>query len=668
GDTFEADWLYLDLRTGEGRLEKATIRSAGELTRGHPLLFRAERARVSDHLASFAGEEAELSTCTYHVPHFALRAPAISVTTRGDAISLEEDLEPLQRRVVVERPSFEALGIPFLTLPWTLEWDTAWDRFLPRERVGRSGRFGPFLLSELPLYPGRDLDVGAKVDYMERRGVGLGGDASWHGPEGDRESYRGFFDGYYVSDGADEDKSTGLPVPQRDRWRLRAFQRDDMPLGFRRELELSWISDRAFLPEFYKGESQSGKEQETAAYARWLGDAAGLPGAANMGASLEGRWRLNAFQTQTEYLPRGRFAWVGEPVLDEVLPDRRGVYLTTGVTLDNARTRFNEELLLPENRILRADVDERADYPVPLGPIQLDPFGLARYSAWSERLVSGIPDDPLGDERGGGPAIDRFVAGAGILATTDLWRDLGGYRHIATPTVGYTNVFHEDTRPEALVWIDDLETVRTAEFVPFGMRNRLQEWRTGPGIVTGSAVDVVDWEVLARWYPRPGADNRGERWGLVRSDLRVNPDVSYGGRWRSDWDPNPGGGVVRTDAEVWCRPDPAITVALGYRYFEDVYKAVEGGLDVRFPWAEKWGARAATQYDFERESFTRHQFALRRYFHRFVLEVSFDVDYDENGGATPDFRYAATFVPLELFQRGGLFGTTEVQREVDPLF
>src|SRR5439155_1294432 len=84
-------------------------------------------------------------------------------------------------------------------------------------------------------------------------------------------------------------------------------------------------------------------------------------------------------------------------------------------------------------------------------------------------------------------------------------------------------------------------------------------------------------------------------------------------------------------------------------YFEGAYKAIEGGLDLRFPWAEKWGARASTQYDFERESFTRHRFALRRYFHRFVLEVTLDVDYNENGGATPDLRYAATFVPLETF-------------------
>jgi hypothetical protein len=274
----------------------------------------------------------------------------------------------------------------------------------------------------------------------------------------------------------------------------------------------------------------------------------------------------------------------------------------------------------------------------------------------------------MGDQRGGDGAIDRFVAGGGVIATTDLWRDFAGYRHIATPSIGYTNVFHEDTKPEALVWIDDIETARTSEFVPFEIRNRIQEWRTGPGVVTGTAADIVDWDIRGRWFPHPGPDNGGDHWGLLRSDLRVSPEPFYGGRWRSDWDPNSRGGLVQTDAEFWTRPDPAITIALGYRYFENTYKAVEGGLDLRFPWAEKWGARVATQYDFVRESFTRNRFALRRYFHRFVLELTFDLDYNENTGSTPDLRFAATFVPLELFGPQPLFGGADVQRSLSPLF
>ena len=122
----------------------------------------------------------------------------------------------VRREIGIEGPTVESYGVPFLHYPWTLRWNTAWNRFVPRVRVGRNGRFGAFALTELPIYPGRELDVAAKVDFMQKRGVGLGAVADWRGPSGDKQSYEGFVDAYYLRDQADTDRRTGFVIPDPD--------------------------------------------------------------------------------------------------------------------------------------------------------------------------------------------------------------------------------------------------------------------------------------------------------------------------------------------------------------------------------------------------------------------------------------------------------------------
>jgi hypothetical protein len=647
GDSFEADVLYLDLRRGDGFLERATARSAGGATRGAPILARAERARVRDGLASFEGERAVLSTCTFHAPHFALKADAVRVRrVAPDAVArVEADAEE-SADIELDAPTFEVYDVPLFLWPGTLGWDTAWNRWVPRVTAGSSGRFGPYALARVPLYPGKALGVYGTVNGYARRGVGLGGGAEWSGPSGDAETYRGFVDVFRIDDRARTDTSTREPVPDEERLRVKGFHRDDLPLGLRRELEVSYLSDRALLSEYFEPESKQGKEQETVAYLRWL--------SGNTGATLQGRWRLNDHQDQVEYVPRARFFSIGEPFLGSLLPLGRGIYATTALELSNVRARYDEERLLPSTRVLRLDAEERLDWPFPLGPVQIDPFLLGRYSAWSTgrdtRLLNVF--DPRPDER----ALDRAVLGGGAIATTDLWRDFGAFRHVATPSLGYANVFHVSTPPEELYPVDALEQVRKSESFPVGIRNRIQFW--GPS--AERPLDLLDWDVTARVFARPDRDSSGERFGPLRSDLRVMPLPSLGGRWRSDWDLNENGGLFRSDAELWFRPQPDVRFALAHRFFENTYRALEGSCDVRL--AEKWGLRLSSQYDFEQGSFTSNRAVLVRYFHRFVLDVTVDADFGES-----DVRFAVHFTPLELYGRSDPLGG-DVQTRQDPMF
>jgi len=646
-DTFEADALYLDMRAGEGRLERATLRTQGDSSGGMPFIARAERARVADGLSSFEGEHALLSTCTYHEPHFAFRADRIRIgrAIPDEARRVEEGVVETAA-VDVDSPSLEAYDFPFLGWPGTLAWDTAWNRYIPSVTPGSTGRFGTFALIEVPLYPGRNFEAHGDLNLYERRGIGGGGGASWKGPARDTSTYKGFIDAFAIKDHADTDTSTREPVPDEDRLRIRGLHRDDLPLGFRREAEISYLSDRALLGEYFEAESKQGKEQETVLFGRWLHE--------NLGATLQGRWRLNDFQTQTEYLPRARAFLLGEPFLDRYLPFGRGLYLSSALEVSNVRQRYDEETLLSSARIARFDFENRVDWPIPVGPIQVDPFAIGRYSAWS----TGLEQDAFSsvDPQTDGRALDRWVWGGGAQATTDIWRDFGSFRHIMTPSTGIVNVFHVDTDPEALYPIDRMETARKTEFVPLGFRQRLQFWT--PSV--DRPADVIDWNVSTRVFLRPDRDNAGDRMGPLRSDLRVNPLPMIFGRWRSDWDLNREGGLFRSDAEVMYRPQRDWGLGVSHRFFEDTYRALGGSLDARL--TEKWGARLSSQYDFEQGTFTNSRFTLVRYFHRFVLDVTIDADFGED-----DVRFAVHFMPLELYGATTPLGS-EVQRQQDPLF
>jgi hypothetical protein len=327
--------------------------------------------------------------------------------------------------------------------------------------------------------------------------------------------------------------------------------------------------------------------------------------------------------------------------------------------------------------VQRADFRNRLDWPFPVGPVQIDPFGEARNTVFS----TTVPDP------GDGAARNTFTVGA--TATTDAWGEfhgqsdvlsVTGFRHIFTPSAGYVRVVYNDVDPVDLFQIDQVEQVVKTEYVPLSLRNRIQGGRAD------ATVDLVDLLIQTRYFPRSrwAAPQEGffledaftlttaqtgipppttaahlRNWDVIATELRITPaDFAqlYG---RSDWDPL-GPGLVRSDLSVLVRPDPALSLIVNYNYFKNLYQAVLVGVDLRA--TEKWGFFASSQYDFQQGAFLDNRVAVRRYFHRFVLEGA--VNYD---GAQHEWRVSATFSPIELFRRQAPFGN-EIERGVEPMF
>ena len=98
-----------------------------------------------------------------------------------------------------------------------------------------------------------------------------------------------------------------LDVPENNRGRLTWRHRQELPDGFLLRGEFGYLSDRNFLEQYYESEFDTGKDIETLVGLQQQLD--------NWQWSLLARPQLFEFENNTEWLPRGDFTFLGEPLL-----------------------------------------------------------------------------------------------------------------------------------------------------------------------------------------------------------------------------------------------------------------------------------------------------------------------------------------------------------------
>ncbi|RME76328.1 MAG: hypothetical protein D6776_01440 [Planctomycetota bacterium] len=630
-DSFVGERAYVDLERGRASFRRVTLRAseqgrgralwargrAAGRARAASLLVRAGAIEASGGLSRFEARDAEVSTCTFERPHWALRAARLTLARR-------EEPDGAQRVAgTVRAPTLEVLGTPLLSLPWTVPWDADWLRWAPRIELGQARRFGPYVRTAWPIVPRRELVVEALADGLWDRGPAGGLQGRWRDRSGHRR-FEGDLLAWYVRDfGTDR---FAQPPPRHDRARIALFHRSEIGAGLRPEIELNWLSDERVLSEFYEREAKQGREQTSAGYVLWRRD--------NRAATALVRGRLNDFQQQVEHLPRLRFDWIGQPLL----PLRRPPYLEVSYRVSRSRQRYPDDVLVPgrlETWVDRADLDQVLRWPIGFGGLRLLPFAQARVSGFSELL------DPAAGQR-----VGTRLRGGAVL-TADLWRDFEvgdrwRWRHVLTPSVGYEELWYDDLGPEDLIPIDEIEQrTRYRRAIVWSVRNRLVAIGSEPGEKRWRRRDLFDLRLAGSWLPEPDPAD-GRRWGRLRARLRLDPFPGFAVRARAVWDPERGA-RERASATVALRPHPDVSLAASYFAFEKTNEAVGGSIALRL--GPRWGLTLSSQYDLVSGSFVSNRVALRRTLHRFVLELAVDADFGEN-----DVRFSVNFNPLELFE------------------
>lgn len=488
------------------------------------------------------------------------------------------------------------------------------------------------------------------VDYLSRRGPALGtffnyAGAPIFGWEGRNET---LFKLYGILDngtdilGGNPDRGQfnvvqTVPPPEiilpmthpyargRALWRTNS---QDLPYGFMAQAQVSGLSDRNYLEQFFNYEFNTSFNQETFAYVKQQ--------QANWAWTLLGEARIRNWVTETNWFPKADGYLLGQKFFDlftynmranagmaQLLPTHEPTfaYLPTDVFTNTARLDLMQDISLPFT----------------LGAFKLVPYGIVDLTYYSEDVNKND--------------VGRFLGGGGARASMPLSRlypeaqselfNLNGLYHKIVFAGNYYNVYsnttinqlpqldrlNDDTTDQALRDIrprqpqlnpaNAANLMNSNEFNPqfyalrrlvdtrvdslqflnvfqFDMRQRLQTKRGFPG-----NQHIIDWMILdvgASVFPQANRDNFGETFGILYYDWTWNVGdmtslVSSG--WA---DPIGGGPRVFNIGANFMRSDRT-NLYLGYRELDPLNsKAVLGG--ITYVLSAKYALTASSIYDF----------------------------------------------------------------------
>lgn len=676
-----------------------------------PLAVKADLLRTKG-FEWFGGEGVEISTCDYGVPHYAVAAGEVEVQQvapdvppgvaaakplpgisrqeerPGSPVEAIEELAPAfatvreggEREYVIDVESAWVKLYDHRIVPLPLRrWDTRWQTHLPLRSAdfGRSSQFGFFggvdwnvnyfvraLRPErvLPIsFASENARLGFETTYLERRGFGWGPSAlygtdpiRWEPWQLQLNAWTNYGEAQYwaIHDRGDEDRSTGNPIPDEDRYWGHVWHRQSVPYLGLIDLEVSKLSDRAFLSEYFESVAKNEKEPETFAYLRRnLFDNLALTGLYEV--------RANDFQSVTERRPEGKLLVLQQPIFST------GFYTTAALRAAYLQRLEDDALSLPVRDYGRIDFSNEWSYPFGLPPfIQLRPFAFLDYTFYGE-----IADRARGSE-------DRTAFGAGVALSQEwsrlyhfepgsLPRDLLGLstiRHSIVPEIAYWNLFSRSLRPEEVIAVDEVDTVDLEQFVALTLRNEiltrdpLPERRT-PVLPVLKNRDLplqasafrtralLQSSVSFLVYPNADRDNGGDATSLVIFDNTIYPTRRLYVRGWLELDPEESMRPERVDASFGYEAIPGrLWFTAGDRFTRDRSQFVYGALS--FAITEKWNVDAYYAHDFETKKGVEYAFSLSRIFHRFVLSIDCSIDVGEDRNKSVYLK----IMPIELWR------------------
>jgi LPS transport system D len=595
-----------------------------------PLFLRAREIRQISK-REFTANDAMLTTSEFRTPHYHIGAQRIELInrTQADPSGSVGGLRAGSFRI--RHATLNLGGRPLLYWPYIQgNLDTS-ETSLRNFRLGFSQRFGAEFETKWDLFnvlgyeTPSGFDATLSLDLYTNRGPAFGVDANYQ-----RDKYYGEVKSYFMTDQGEDflgrDRETQRVANTRGRFLLRHRQylEDDWQLT----LELSYISDRGFLEEFFEREFDNDKEQETLVYLKKQRE--------NWAFTAHWQSRILDFTTQTERLPDFGFHLTGEPLggLFTWYSENR-----LGLVRRSAADKTLRELLRGGEKIDsgvtgRADFRQEVGMPLDVGDWRFVPFVTLRSTVWDSSRVGGGRTRAFGMV---GVRGSTYFQKTYADYKSTLW-DINGVRHIIKPDF-VAWVSEANRRASDLFPFDDtVEGISTADGVMFGVRQRWQTKR-GEGS-TARTVDFLTQDTEVGLFSDIDTNFRTNGFGsFSRPENSIAKNyVNSSTIWRvndrtavlseMNYDLNDGRVDVLNISTVVERT-PRLSYLLGYRFID---KSDSNLLwfDMNYRLTEKHTLAMRELFDLERGRTLDFTVAFIRRFPRWFGAVSFELDQAEN--------------------------------------
>jgi hypothetical protein len=482
------------------------------------------------------------------------------------------------------------------------------------------------------------------ADYMTRRGPALGTAYSYSGKDmfWIPGQYEGLVKAYGIYDNATDvlggDRgnfnvvSPTLALPMHHPlWRgrfLDTLNVQEMPYGFTFQGNLSVLSDKNFLEQYFNSEFNNGPNQETFLYLKQQQN--------NWSWSILGEQNIRNWVTETSWLPKVDGYLLGQKFFDiftynthadvgfgRLTPTHQPTfaYLPTDVTVNSGRFDWLQDLSVPFN----------------LGDLKVVPYGLVDLAYYTEDVNKNNQGRALG---GGGiraslplsrlypgiqselfningiyhkilfsanyynvkssvpltqlPQLDRLNDDATDQALRDIRPRQPFLNPVDATFLTTSNLFNPQFYALRRLLDTRVDTLDTMEVLQTDVRQR---WQTKRGLYGSD--HIIDWMTLdlsASIFPHSNRDNFGQTFGILSYDWTWNIGDSTSLVSTGWGDPIAHGPRVFNFGANMARPDKT-NVYLGYREIDPVHsKAVVA--NISYALSAKYALTASSIYDF----------------------------------------------------------------------
>lgn len=526
----------------------------------------------------------------------------------------------------------------------------------------------------------------ASVDEFTKRGPGAGSTYEYAGEElfGFPGKYQGLarIFGMY-DDGVDVlgGPRTGEPHP-KGRGRFFWEHLQTLPEGWQIMGQVSLLSDKNFLEQYYKPEFDEGLNQETFAY---LSKREGF-----WGASLLVEPRVRNWVTETVWLPKIEGRAIGWSPFDLLTYNARA---SAGFA-ELKPTSVAPPPLSPTDtatNLGRFDLWQELALPFNLGPVKIVPFGAVDLTAYTNDIVGNARGRFYGaaGARGSVPLSAYFPGVQSELfnvqgiyhkivmsgtyyyahstipfsqlpqldrlnddATDQALRDITPLQPVLNPAHGValaTSPIFDPQRYAIRRLIDDrVDTLDSVQVVQLDLRQRWQTKRGFPGLQ--HTVDLFTLDLSCSLFPNANRDNFGSTAGFIEYDAVWNVGdrtsvVSTG------WvDPFTDGARYFTIGMNLGRPDRTM-FSVGFRYVDPIDSRLISAA-ANYVFSQKYSMTAATSYDFGPNKGLWNSLTFTR--SGTDLQLSVGVSYNP---ILNNFGFSVNLIPLLVASRPQTIGS-----------
>jgi hypothetical protein len=491
-----APQMYYDFNTNKAVMLESVLRTYVK-NGSVPIYIRAkELQQVSNN--KWLANSVQASTSSFATPDISVGAANMTITQQEDgntyAVSDHNTVRlgglpimywPRYKGEIAKIP-LKGLNIGFEDSKGTI-FETKWDLF---SLLGTSEPAG--------------LSSSLHVDYFTKRGFGVGTDFNYRFGKN-----VGFLHTYLLNDSGTEKTSSGREIDVTDSTRGYALLENEAKISndWTIQTQLSYISDPTFMSVWRQSDYRTHDEYETSIFAKYQAENVGFTALAkyDLNKFISNSWLLASRQYKVDKVPElgyyryadslfnGAVTWSSESrlvrermVFQEGTPAELGLRNQAFAFPDGTILGTNEAISEPlqsaglndgfQNRFVT-----RHEFTAPfqLGDVKIAPFASIQ-AQW------GIDNEEVEGEE-----TNDWTRTIGVRATTQLQRiyngvnnellDLHRLRHVIEP---YITVWNGDSNidPMDIPQYDaQLDNIANGTAIWFGMKNKLQTWRGGPG-------------------------------------------------------------------------------------------------------------------------------------------------------------------------------------------